>query len=107
MQEVRPILDRSNAYNVNTNGSQLKTQETHVAFSSDSPLRSVLSRLEKVKKSAAGYVGRCPGHRDSSPSLSIKEGNDGRVLLHCHAGCEPESIVAAIGLQLSDLFLRP
>jgi AAA domain len=30
----------------------------------------------------------CPYHDDKMPSLSISEGGDGRVLVHCHAGCE-------------------
>jgi antitoxin (DNA-binding transcriptional repressor) of toxin-antitoxin stability system len=45
----------------------------------------------------------CPSHEDSNPSLSLTEGRDGRVLLRCHAGCEFEAIVAAIGLQVADL----
>lgn len=46
----------------------------------------------------------CPSHADRHPSLSISEGDDGRVLVKCHAGCEPKEIVAALGLNLSDLF---
>jgi DNA-binding transcriptional ArsR family regulator len=37
----------------------------------------------------------------------VSEGADGSVLLHCHAGCSPEQIVAAIGLTMSDLFPKP
>jgi P4 family phage/plasmid primase-like protien len=47
---------------------------------------------------------RCPAHDDRKPSLSITEADDGRTLLHCHAGCSPESIVAAVGVKLADLF---
>jgi 5S rRNA maturation endonuclease (ribonuclease M5) len=46
----------------------------------------------------------CPAHDDHRPSLSVAEGDDGRVLLKCHAGCVPEDIVAALGLSMSDLF---
>lgn len=38
--------------------------------------------------------------------MSIKQGDD-RILLHCHGGCEPEDIVDAMGLKMSDLFVRP
>jgi KaiC/GvpD/RAD55 family RecA-like ATPase len=34
------------------------------------------------------WLAPCPYHEDKSPSLSIGEGDDGRVLVHCHAGCE-------------------
>jgi hypothetical protein len=39
--------------------------------------------------------------------LSISKGEDGRVLLHCHAGCIVEQIVAALGLGMRDLFVDP
>jgi hypothetical protein len=43
---------------------------------------------------------RCPGpmhrHGDLSPSLSVKDGRNGRPLLHCFAGCSHEEIVAAL-----------
>lgn len=49
------------------------------------------------------WSARCPGHDDRKPSLSISEATDGKVLLHCHAGCPPESIVRALGLEMHDL----
>ena len=38
------------------------------------------------KRAASGWMARCPCHMDDTPSLSIDEGRDGKVLLHCHAG---------------------
>jgi hypothetical protein len=61
-------------------------------------IEDVLARLDKVKGSAArGWSSICPAHDDKSPSLSIALGDDGRVLLKCHAGCSVEEIVHAIG----------
>ena len=57
-----------------------------------------------ARRSGAGWIGRCPAHEDRSPSLSIREGDDGRVLLHCFAGCSIESICEAVGLKVSYLF---
>lgn len=55
-----------------------------------------------------GWMGHCPtelhAHGDRHPSLSIDEGQDGKILLHCFAGCPSEQIVKAMGLRVSDLF---
>jgi len=58
----------------------------------------------KAKATGGGFIARCPAHDDRSPSLSIREGQDGRVLLKCFAGCEPDAIAGALGLTLRDLF---
>lgn len=49
------------------------------------------------------WMARCPSHNDGSPSLSIQAGSDGRVLLHCFAGCALDSILAALKLSSHDL----
>ena len=69
-----------------------------------SPIERVLSRLRGVTRSGKGYRAHCPAHDDQHPSLSIAQGEDGRVLIMCHAGCPPEDIVRAIGLEMRDLF---
>ena len=63
----------------------------------------ILSRLECVKKTADGHIARCPAHDDKTPSLSVTEKGD-RVLLKCFAGCTTESVCAAAGVKLADLF---
>lgn len=65
----------------------------------------LLSKLEKVKPSGKQrWLARCPAHDDKRPSLSISENDDGRVLVHCFAGCSVSEIVQAVDLELSDLF---
>jgi len=49
----------------------------------------------------------CPAHEDRSPSLSIRENDDGRVLIYCFAGCGAGDVLDAIGLRMSDLFDKP
>lgn len=68
------------------------------------PIESVLGRLDGVTRAGKSYKALCPAHGDKSPSLSLKEGDDGRVLIHCFAGCLIEDVVAAIGMSMSDLF---
>lgn len=72
-------------------------------------LRNVLSRLKGVKPCGDGYKAHCPcpHHDDQRQSLSVSEGEDGRVLLFCHAGCSVNDICAAIGLEVKDLYPKP
>ena len=51
-------------------------------------LQPILDRLEGVRRCGEGYMARCPNHDDHTPSLSIREGRDGRILLHCFGGCD-------------------
>ncbi|TXT24666.1 MAG: hypothetical protein FD131_4891 [Rhodocyclaceae bacterium] len=66
---------------------------------------TILSLLDKVKPTGKGrWQARCPSHADKGPSLSVREMDDGRLLVHCFAGCTVHEIVQAVGLELSDLF---
>jgi hypothetical protein len=67
-------------------------------------LPELLSRLD-AKRVGGGWQARCPAHDDRTPSLSLGEGDDGRILLKCHAGCAAGQIVAALGLEMHDLFI--
>jgi hypothetical protein len=65
----------------------------------------LLSRLAGARKTRSNcWVARCPSHEDRSPSLSVRELADGRVLVHCFAGCDAGAIMAAVGLELDALF---
>lgn len=50
------------------------------------------------------FTARCPVHEDRRPSLSVQEGADGRALVHCHALCDTDAIVKALGLVMADLY---
>lgn len=67
-------------------------------------LKQVLDYFHKVKGSGNQYSALCPAHDDKNQSLSISQGEGGKVLLHCHAGCTNDAILAAVGLKTSDLF---
>jgi hypothetical protein len=49
----------------------------------------------------------CPAHEDRRSSLSVGRGDDGQVLLHCHAGCATRDVLSAAGLTMADLLARP
>ncbi len=63
-----------------------------------------LSRLQKVHGRNGRWTACCPGHGDKSPSLAIRELEDGRILVKCFAGCSAEEIVESVGMRLTDLF---
>ena len=67
--------------------------------------KQIIDRLSHYRAAGEGkWIARCPAHDDSSPSLSIKELPDGRVLIHCHAGCGTLDVLASIGLDFDALF---
>jgi hypothetical protein len=64
----------------------------------------VLDKLEVASRNGEKAMSYCPAHDDrTNPSLSLKTEN-GKLLLHCFAGCRPEDIVSEIGLEMKDLF---
>ncbi len=67
-------------------------------------IESLIQHCDKVRETGHGkWIACCPAHDDKSPSLAIKECSDGRVLIHCFAGCEVEQILSAVGLKFSDI----
>jgi hypothetical protein len=55
------------------------------------------------KRNGAGWMARCPAHEDRTPSLSITEGDGGKVLVKCFGGCPTENVLSAAGLTFADL----
>lgn len=68
------------------------------------PVEKMLGMLTKVKGRNGSWTACCPAHNDKGPSLAIREADDGRVLIHCFAGCETLSVVQALGMDMTDLF---
>ena len=68
-------------------------------------IERLLASLDRLKRTGPNtWVASCPAHADKSPSLSIREADAGKVLIHCHAGCSAHEVVSAVGLELTDLF---
>jgi hypothetical protein len=81
-----------------------KAPQPDQLHSERTPLERVLSRLPDARRGGKGWMAKCPHHEDSSASLSIAEGADGKVLVHCFAGCPSLDVVADLGLSAVDLF---
>lgn len=66
---------------------------------------TILQRLDRVRATGPGrWLACCPAHDDFSPSLSVREGDDGRVLLHCFSGCGAHDVLRAVGATWRDVF---
>ena len=66
------------------------------------PIDRILDAVQRTtgfhpRQSQSDWRAQCPAHDDKQPSLSISEGQDGRVLMYCHAGCETLSVVGQQG----------
>lgn len=69
------------------------------------PIDRLLPLLHNVRGHGIGWRADCPnGHRKARGSLAITEADDGRVLLTCFACHDTHGILAAVGLELADLF---
>jgi hypothetical protein len=66
---------------------------------------ALISRLDRPRPTGRGsWLCRCPAHEDKSPSMTVRECDDGRVLVHCFAGCGVSEILGAVGLEFDALF---
>lgn len=85
------------------NGRYNQSESAHHSTGAD--VHAILTRLEKVKENGPGrWLACCPAHDDRSPSLAIRETQDGTVLMKCFAGCPTVDVLAAVGLSMADLF---
>lgn len=104
---------RANTKNSNANFNRIvdaaiRTGKAGVVCeSTNNPIELLLDRLDVVRQVRPDrWTARCPAHDDRSPSLAVTEGDDGKVLIKCWAGCSPDAIVSSLGLELRDLFPR-
>lgn len=64
-----------------------------------------ISRCTKARETGRGtWIACCPGHDDKNPSMTVRELEDGRVLVHCFAGCSVEEILQSVGMEFDALF---
>ena len=66
----------------------------------------VLSHFQVKMKTGDGYQCICPAHSDNKASLHISRGK-GKTLVHCFTGCDTETVLAKVGLEMEDLFDEP
>src|SRR5574343_113367 len=67
-------------------------------------IEAFVALLPGARRSGSGWVALCPAHEDRRASFSVAQGQNGKVLVKCHAGCSTEAILNALKLRKSDLF---
>jgi len=77
--------------------------EVSMVVATLTPFNRIVAALEARGCRRQGHDFQCPAHDDNRASLSVRAARD-RVLIHCHAECSVEDVVAALGLQMADLF---
>ena len=89
-------------------GGRENFDHTHYTTNHQKPIERVLNAISdrggRVNRSGVQWMCTCPGHDDRTPSLSVKEGDDGCVLIKCFAGCSIDAVAGALGLEMRELF---
>jgi hypothetical protein len=55
-----------------------------------------IARALHGRRTGGQWVCRCPAHQDKRPSLAVRDGDNGRVILHCHAGCNALDVISEL-----------
>ena len=113
-EEFLPVGARQSAARTPTDAGRKRHRavadpDGAASSSGQNPMDLVLERLHERGCTVTGAANdqlsaQCPAHDDRRASLSVSQADDGKVLIKCHAGCRPEDIVGALGLQMQDLF---
>lgn len=57
---------------------------------------TIARHLGGATRAGDNWSCRCPAHEDKRASLSIKDGPDGKLLVHCHAGCAQDDVINSL-----------
>jgi putative DNA primase/helicase len=57
---------------------------------------ATLAKALGGRKAGGGWMAHCPAHDDREPSLTIRDADNGKVLVRCHAGCEQAKVIATL-----------
>ena len=60
--------------------------------------------IDSVRGDGRPRMVTCPAHEDLKASVSVSLGDEDRILLHDHGGCETEAVLSAAGLDWAALF---
>jgi hypothetical protein len=64
-----------------------------------------IARALNGHRTGSQWIAHCPAHEDKRPSLAVRDGDNGRVLVRCHTGCDQRDVIDA--LKALDLWETP
>ena len=70
--------------------------EKYTNSSANCQTAETIARALRGRKLGREWMAQCPAHDDRTPSLSIRDADDGQVLVHCHAGCDQGRVIATL-----------
>ena len=60
-------------------------------------IEQIAPRCDKVKwKGQDSFIACCVAHDDNNPSMTVTEASDGKLLVHCFAGCAQSAVLDAL-----------
>ena len=77
-------------------GHRTRAQSMTIRWCHSEGRAEIIAKALGGRKAGCGWIARCPAHDDLKPSLSIRETEDGKILVYCHAGCDQEHVIAAL-----------
>src|SRR5215469_11877575 len=77
---------------------------TNTKYATAMTAERIAQQLGSAKRNGSGWLCKCPCHDDKKASLSIADGRNGKIILHCFAGCDTETKIIP---RLKELKLWP
>lgn len=62
----------------------------------DPEVLSLLIHSLGAKRNGKEWLAACPAHEDHTPSLAIRQADDGKILVHCHGGCSQAAVLGTL-----------
>jgi len=62
-------------------------------------VQEIAKELGGASRSGDQWSCKCPAHEDRKASLSLTAGTDGKLLVHCHAGCSQDDVINALKVR--------
>jgi putative DNA primase/helicase len=98
VEDIRSLVDRGVQPLPSSNQVEPGKLGAPAALMCAMPAKTIAMALGG-RKAGGGWIARCPAHDDREPSLSIRDADDSKVLVRCHAGCDQERVIAALRLR--------
>jgi hypothetical protein len=69
-----------------------------------------IAKTLRGHRAGSVWMAHCPAHVDRTPSLSLRDADDGKVLVRCHAGCDQREVISrlrVLGLWIQNVVSSP